>query len=141
MPGVTVRDVPAEKFVPAYAALLKRTGKLEVPKWVDVVKTGAHKELGPYDQDWFYIRCAAIARHLYLRSGVGIGALKKVYGGKKRRGTRPSHFNLGSGSIARHALKALEGIKVLEKADEGGRRITRIGQRDLDRIAQQVASS
>lgn len=31
-------------------------GKLEVPTWVDIVKTGTYKELAPYDQDWFYIR-------------------------------------------------------------------------------------
>lgn len=43
------------------------TGKLEVPVWVDVVKTGTGKELAPYDADWFYIRTAAVARHIYLR--------------------------------------------------------------------------
>ena len=25
------------------------TGKLEIPTWVDLVKTGTHKELAPYD--------------------------------------------------------------------------------------------
>lgn len=45
-----------------------RTGKLEVPIWVDVVKTGTHKELAPYDADWYYIRAAAVARHIYLRA-------------------------------------------------------------------------
>lgn len=34
-----------------------RSGKLKVPEWVDVVKTGMHKELAPYDEDWFYTRC------------------------------------------------------------------------------------
>lgn len=34
-----------------------RSGKLKVPEWVDVVKTGIHKELAPYDEDWFYTRC------------------------------------------------------------------------------------
>jgi hypothetical protein len=43
-------------FIKAYAAYLKRTGKLEVPKWVDLVKTGTFKELAPYDPDWYYIR-------------------------------------------------------------------------------------
>lgn len=32
------------------------SGKLEVPVWVDTVKTGAFKELAPYDPDWFYVR-------------------------------------------------------------------------------------
>lgn len=46
------------------------TGKLEVPVWVDVVKTGTGKELAPYDADWFYIRTAAVARHIYLRESL-----------------------------------------------------------------------
>jgi hypothetical protein len=27
-----------------------------VPTWVDIVKTGAYKELAPYDPDWYYVR-------------------------------------------------------------------------------------
>ena len=60
--------------------------QLPVPKWADIVKTGIHKELAPYDADWYYIRCAAVARHLYLRPGVGVGSLRKVYGGAQNRG-------------------------------------------------------
>ena len=56
MGGVTVKDVNTHSFVKAYAAYLKRTGKLDVPKWVDIVKTGTAKELAPHDPDWFYTR-------------------------------------------------------------------------------------
>lgn len=83
MGGVTVKDVSAHDFITTYSAYLKRTGRLQVPKWVDLVKTGANRELAPYDPDWFYVRAAAIARHLYLRKGTGVGGLKKKYGGKK----------------------------------------------------------
>lgn len=31
MPGVSVRDVQADKFINAYAAFLKRQGKLPIP--------------------------------------------------------------------------------------------------------------
>jgi len=31
MPGVSVRDVDAQKFIDAYAAFLKRQGKLQIP--------------------------------------------------------------------------------------------------------------
>jgi small subunit ribosomal protein S19e len=31
MPGVSVRDVDAQKFINAYAAFLKRQGKLPIP--------------------------------------------------------------------------------------------------------------
>ncbi|KAI9103276.1 40S ribosomal protein S19-A [Phlyctochytrium arcticum] len=136
--GTTVKDVAAQDFVKAYAAYLKRTGKLGLPKWIDIVKTGTHKELGPYDQDWFYVRAASVARHIYLRHGVGVGALKKNYGGRVNRGNRPHHSKVGSGSIARKVMQALEEIKVLEKDPNGGRRISQDGQKDLDRIAAQI---
>lgn len=99
--GVTVKDVAAQEFIKAYSAYLKRTGRLEVPKWVDLVKTGPHKELAPYDPDWFYVRAASIARHIYLRKGTGVGGLKKKYGGSVNRGSRPSKHMTASGAVAR----------------------------------------
>ena len=30
--------------------------QIQLPSWVDLVKTGALKELAPYDPDWYYIR-------------------------------------------------------------------------------------
>merc|ERR1712094_29078 len=79
--SVTVKDVPADEFIKACADYLKRQPKFDVPKFHDIVKTGVHKELAPYDEDWFYIRAASVARKVYLRSGTGVGALKKWYGG------------------------------------------------------------
>ena len=35
----TLRDVSAANFIKAYAAHLKKGGKLQLPEWVDVVKT------------------------------------------------------------------------------------------------------
>ena len=208
--GVTVKDVAAQDFVIAYAAHLKRIGKIEVPKWADLVKTAAFKELAPYDQDWYYIRAggpwpsrdsppllrpayaaprpppvpgcgrslaalpawprsaghatalcqtcagrlpvaqkhglggwvgracdrphspclvadarcraccpAAIARRVYLRGDVGVGAFKKIFGGRAHRGTRPEKFATGSGAIARHILRQLEALKIVEHIPEG----------------------
>lgn len=54
--GCTVKDVPPAEFVTTYAAYLKRVGQVEIPPWVDTIKTAPRKELAPYDQDWFYIR-------------------------------------------------------------------------------------
>lgn len=54
--GCTVKDVPAAEFITTYAAYLKRVGLVELPPWVDTVKTAPSKELAPYDQDWLYIR-------------------------------------------------------------------------------------
>merc|ERR1711865_948277 len=107
------KDVAAQDFVIAYAAHLKRIGKIEVPKWADLVKTAAFKELAPYDQDWYYIRAAAIARRVYLRGDVGVGAFKKIFGGRAHRG---------------------------KEGHRKGRRITPQGQRDLDSIAGQIGA-
>ena len=37
--------------------LFIRSGKMNVPEWAELVKTSKGKEQGPYDPDWFYIRC------------------------------------------------------------------------------------
>ncbi|KAF1952933.1 40S ribosomal protein-like protein S19 [Byssothecium circinans] len=137
MGGVSVKDVDAQQFIGAYAAFLKRQGKLPIPGWVDTVKTGNSKELPPQDIDWFYVRAASVARHVYMRKTVGVGRLRKVHGATKNRGSRPSHHVDASGSVDRKVLQALEKIGVVEQdEDKGGRRITQAGQRDLDRIAQ-----
>lgn len=105
---------------------------------MDIVKTGTFKEQAPYDPDWFYVRAAAVARHVYLRKHVGVGHLQKLHGGSENRGVRPSHHRDASGSVERKVMQALEKIGVLEKDPRGGRRISQDGQRDLDRIASAV---
>merc|ERR1712036_195403 len=135
--ATTVKDVPADQFIKKCAEFLKRQPKFQVPKWADLVKTGHFKELAPYDEDWFYVRAASIARKLYLRQKTGVGALTKVYGGADRRGTRPSHFTTSSSKIVRHICQQLETMKppILKKHPDGGRVITDEGQRALDSIA------
>uniref|UniRef100_A0A674HLC0 Protein capicua homolog-like C-terminal tri-helical domain-containing protein n=2 Tax=Taeniopygia guttata TaxID=59729 RepID=A0A674HLC0_TAEGU len=71
MPGVTVKDVNQQEFVRAVPGSRCRSGKLKVPDWADTVKLAKHKELAPYDENWFYTRAASTARHLYLRGGAG----------------------------------------------------------------------
>lgn len=84
----------------------------------------------------YYIRAAAVARHVYLRKTVGVGRLRKLHGTQKNRGSRPSHHVDASGSVDRKVMQSLEKIGILEQDEEkGGRRITQAGQRDLDRIA------
>ncbi|KAG7199197.1 hypothetical protein KM043_018071 [Ampulex compressa] len=88
MPSVTLKDVDQHKFVKAFAAFLKKTGKMRVPEWVDIVKSARFKELAPYDPDWYFIRCAALVRHIYIRSPIGVGAVTKIFGGRKRNGRK-----------------------------------------------------
>jgi small subunit ribosomal protein S19e len=76
-----------------------------------------------------------------LRKDVGIGAPAKLHGGRNRRGNRPSHHHDASASVQRKICQSLEKIGVLEKSDNGGRRISQDGQRDLDRIATAVVEA
>ncbi|KAL7722368.1 Small ribosomal subunit protein eS19 [Entamoeba marina] len=133
----SLKDVAAIDFIKAYAEHLKKSGKLEVPEWVDLVKTGMTKELAPLDPDWFFIRAAAIARKVYMYHGVGITALKRQYGGQNNAHLTPSHRTTGSGKIIRYILQQLEKIDIVAKA-EVGRTISKNGRKDMDKIGYQV---
>ena len=50
-----VKDVDQSAFVVAFADFLKNSGKVKVPAWTDQVKTATHKELSPYNPDWWVI--------------------------------------------------------------------------------------
>ncbi|GAA0158509.1 ribosomal protein [Lithospermum erythrorhizon] len=138
--GLTVKDVSPHDFVKAYANHIKRSGKIELPHWTDIVKTGKHKELAPYDPDWYYIRAASMARKIYLRGGLGVGAFRRIYGGSQRNGSRPPHFCMSSGAVARHILQQLQKMHIVDVDPSGGRIITSSGQRDLDQVAGTVAA-
>lgn len=115
--------------------------QVQLPSYVDFGKTGAFKELSPLDNDWYYVRCAAVARRVYLRQGLGVGALRRSFGGRsnKKGSACPEHHAKGSGGVIRHALHTLEGLGLVEKLPGGkGRRITPEGQRQLDLVAARV---
>merc|ERR1712061_846440 len=138
MAPVSVKDVDQQKFVFALSAFLKKSGKVKVPEWSDIVETSVAKELAPYDEDWYYTRLASMARHIYVRSPVGVSTMTKIYGVRRNNGSCPSHWRRGSGSIARKGLQALEQLKLVEKDANGGRKMSSQGRRDLDRIAAQI---
>ena len=66
-----------------------------------------------------YVFPASVARHLYIRAPCGVGAFTKVYGGRKRRGTIPSHFCPANGGIIRKILQNLEQLNLVEKDSNG----------------------
>lgn len=113
---------------------MKNSGKIQVPAWVDLVKTGVDRELPPTEEDWFFKRAAALARHVYLKPGCGVGSLAKLHGGKKNNGHRPGKHCNASRNVIRKAMQSLEKAGIL-KAVDSGRSISVDGQRDLDRVA------
>ncbi|PNT69494.1 40S ribosomal protein S19 [Brachypodium distachyon] len=137
--ALTVKDVAPHDFNKKYTAHLKRSGKMELPEWVDIVKTARFKELPPNDPDCYYIRAASIARKIYLRQGIGIGGFQKIYGGRQRNGSRPPHFCKSSGAISRNILHELQKMGIIDVDPKGGRIITSQGRRDLDQVAGTVA--
>lgn len=132
MTGCTVKDVSAADFINTYAMHLKRLGQVDQPSWVDTVKTSPARELAPIDPDWYFIRIASIARKIYLQGGIGIGAFRKAYGARKRRGMKPSRTSKASGGVIRNAVQQLEKLGIVEQDPRGGRRITRKGQAEMD---------
>ena len=71
---------------------------------------------------WFIcvnIMAASMARKIYLRGGLGVGAFTRIYGGSKRNGSRPPHFCKSSGAIARHILKQLKDMKIIDADPKG----------------------
>ncbi|XP_022850736.1 40S ribosomal protein S19-1-like [Olea europaea var. sylvestris] len=82
---------------------------------------------------------ASMARKIYLRGGIGVGAFRRIYGGSKRNGSRPPHFCKSSGSVARHILQQLQEMSIIEMDPRGGRMITSSGRRDLDQVAGRIA--
>ncbi|XP_055916412.1 40S ribosomal protein S19a-like, partial [Eupeodes corollae] len=131
--GVTVKDIDQHAVVKHVGVLLKKTGKLK-----DIIKIAKFKELSPYDPDWFYIHCSSILRHFYQCSPAGVGSITKIYSSRKRNGVHPSHFFRSAYGCTRKDLQELEHARLIEKHPDGRRKLTAIGQLDLDRFANQI---
>jgi len=136
----TVKDIPAQEFIAALAAYFKNSNKIELPEWHDLVKTSVAKEMGPLNPDWYYVRAASLARKVYLRGGMGVGAFTRIYGSRQRRLTYGRfHFRRASKGIIRHILIQLaEQGYIDRKKDKKGRWITSEGRKMLDTVAGQV---
>jgi small subunit ribosomal protein S19e len=136
--SLTVKDVPASFFISSYADFLKRGGQIDVPSWLNIVKTGIHRKNSPHNSDWFFFRLASLARKFYISKGNGVGKLKKKYGKKKRRGSNVSKKRPSSGKIIRFALQQLEKLKIIQKDKHQVRSITEKAQQDMDSRARKI---
>lgn len=134
---VSVFDVDAGKLVEKLATKLEKD--IEMPKWAEFVKTGAHKERPPVQKTWWYIRAAAILRTIYKDGPVGISKLRSKYGGAKNRGRKKHRFTKGSGKVIRTIVQQLEEKGYLKRAEKGkGRLVTSQGQSLLEKTASEV---
>ncbi|MBI2547439.1 MAG: 30S ribosomal protein S19e [Candidatus Aenigmarchaeota archaeon] len=137
---ISVREVDAQKLTSSVKEELKKVKEIAPPPWIYFVKSGAHRERMPQQDDFWYVRSASILRRLYLDGPVGIARMRSYFGGKKRRGHKPAHFRRASGSIVRKILQQLEAAGMVEKnADRKGRKLTPSGRKFLDKIAYEVS--
>lgn len=136
---VTALEVPADKLIEKLATYIKENiPEVKPPYWARFAKTGCFKEKPPQNPDWWYYRVASILRKLYKAGKpVGLTELRREYGGRKRRGSRPERSYRAPGNAIRKMLQQLEQAQLVRKT-KGGRVLTPQGKALLDRISIEI---
>jgi len=133
----TPYDVPPSLLIKKIAEELKKIPQIRAPDWAKFIKTGIHRERPPTNPDWWYLRAASILYQIYMRGPIGLGHLRKLYGGRKRRGSKPERKVRAAGKIIRVAMQQLEAAGFVVKTVKG-RKISPRGQRFLNQIATEI---
>ncbi|MBU1201723.1 MAG: 30S ribosomal protein S19e [Nanoarchaeota archaeon] len=132
-------EVSQNELIEKTAQELKKV--IHMPSWSPFVKTGVHKQRPPIDNDWWYVRAAAVLRKIYVLGPIGVSKLRTLYGGRKNRGVKPERFYRGSGSVIRKILQQLEEAKLIKQDVKGkhkGRVITPKGKSLLFSVAKSI---
>jgi small subunit ribosomal protein S19e len=135
---VNVYDVPPEPFINKLAERLKTEAKIKPPEWADHVKTGVHKEKAPSQDNWWYLRVAAVFRKIYILGPIGVSRLSSEFGGRADKGSKPYKARKGSRAIIRKALKQLEEQDYVLNEKGRGRIISPRGRSLLDNVSHEV---
>lgn len=135
---VSVRKVEAQKLVSTLKEELKKINEIQPPVWSKFVKSGVHKERPPEQEDFWFIRAAALMRRLYINGPIGVEKLRTFYGGRKQMGHRPAHFRKSSGNILRKILQQLEKAGFVEKVNKEGRKLTSKGIKFLNKASKEA---
>ncbi|MFH0897601.1 MAG: 30S ribosomal protein S19e [Candidatus Bathyarchaeota archaeon] len=135
----TVYDVPADDLIKRTADYLRENiTEVSPPLWAALAKSSSHLVGPPQSPDYWYIRSASLLRKIYVEKLVGVGHLRKEYGGRTSRGTIGKHKRRGGGAVIRNILKQLENAGLVKTVDKKGRRITEKGASTLDTLAGEV---
>lgn len=130
-----IKSIEAGKYNKLLAEALKEIPEIKKPEWVDFVKTSPHKLRPTAEEDFWHQRAASILRQMYIRGIVGVQRLRKRYGGKKERGSKPEEFRKSGGKIIRTILQQLESAGLVEKSKEkAGRKLTEEGKDLLESL-------
>jgi small subunit ribosomal protein S19e len=129
--------VPAEILINEIVEVLKSNEKIFTPPaWTNYVKLGVTKQNAPEQgKDWWYVRVASILRKIYLQGPIGVIHLRKAYGGRKNRGSKPERTASGSGAIIRNAIHQLEKAGYVTLVAGDGRIMTPAGRSFVDSVA------
>ena len=87
-----IRTIHPEKYNKLLADALKKSLDFKAPEWTVFVKSSTHKARPINEEDFWHKRTASILRQIYLRGTVGVQRLRTRYGGRKKRGVKPSEF-------------------------------------------------
>ncbi|MEM5778404.1 MAG: 30S ribosomal protein S19e [Candidatus Aenigmatarchaeota archaeon] len=131
-----MKDVSPQKLIEKLAEELKKNENIKPPEWSKYVKTGVAKERPPLQNDWWFLRAAAILRKVYLNGPIGVQRLRTAFGGRRRRGHKPAHHKKAGGKIIRLILQQLEKAGYVQKIEKPkkGRIVTSKGQKLLSKI-------
>ena len=131
-----MKEILPSKLIQKLSEELKKDENIKPPEWSKYVKTGVSSERPPQQEDWWFLRSAAILRKIYLYGPVGVQRLRTAFGGRRRRGHKPAHSRKAGGKIIRLILQQLEKSNYIQKVEKPkkGRAITSKGQRLLNKM-------
>lgn len=130
-----VKETDPGELIQKLAAEFGKMSELSQPEWSRFVKTGVHKERPPEQDNWWHIRAASVFRRIYLNPGLGVGKLRKLYGGRKNRGHKPEHKQKASGKIIREIVRQLEKAELVKTEKGKGRTVTKKGKELLNSLS------
>ena len=109
---------------------ISKIKEVQAPDWAVFVKTGAHKERPPVQENWWQLRSASVLLKVNKFGPVGVNRLSKQYGGRKNRGHKPEKKYPGSRNIVRKVLQQLEkaGLVQANKNGSAGKVLTKKGK-------------
>ncbi|HEA70758.1 hypothetical protein LCGC14_0474750 [marine sediment metagenome] len=139
---MSIYVIQPEKLIEVIAEKLKEFPEISPPLGSEFWKTAFFKELAPADtENFWYIRCASLLRKVKKFGPIGVSRLRKVYGGKNRKGSGLHHSAKGSGKIIRVGLQQLEKANLIVMNEKKGRIASPEGTSLLERTAYNILRS
>ena len=144
MAMTTYHDVPADLLIGELSARLSEVDSINPPEWSKIVKTGTHRERPPAQDNWWYIRSAAVLRKVGKLGPIGANHMAQHFGGPKDRGVKPNRAVAGSRNISRTVMQQLTTAGLIQSkmslsgTVNRGKVLTPAGQKMLDSVAHSV---